>query len=123
MAISLISRRKSPGYSGPCILTAMPIALVTGTSTGIGLETVLAFARRGYRVFAGIRNPATAGALEEAVAQDLPIRPVALDVDRDESVRQAVESVVAEAGGVDVLVNNAGFGASGPIEQVTMETA
>jgi NAD(P)-dependent dehydrogenase (short-subunit alcohol dehydrogenase family) len=101
----------------------MPTALVTGTSTGIGLETVLAFARRGYRVFAGIRNPATAGALEEAVAQGLPIRPVALDVDRDESVRQAVESVLAEAGVVDVLVNNAGFGASGPIEQVTMETA
>jgi NAD(P)-dependent dehydrogenase (short-subunit alcohol dehydrogenase family) len=101
----------------------MPTALVTGTSTGIGLETAIALARGGYRVFAGIRNPATAAALHEAVAQGLPIEPVSLDVDRDDSVQQAVDGVLAQAGAVDVLVNNAGFGASGPIEQVTLETA
>jgi NAD(P)-dependent dehydrogenase (short-subunit alcohol dehydrogenase family) len=101
----------------------MPIALITGTSTGIGLETAIAFARRDYRVFAGIRNPATAAALHDAVAQGLPIVPIPLDVDRDDSVRQAVDSVLQQAGAVDVLVNNAGFGASGPIEPVTLETA
>jgi NAD(P)-dependent dehydrogenase (short-subunit alcohol dehydrogenase family) len=80
----------------------MPIALVTGTSTGIGLETAIAFARRDYRVFAGIRNPATAAALDDAVAQGLPIVPIPLDVNRDDSVEQAVAGVLAQAGAVDV---------------------
>ena len=68
----------------------MSIALITGTSTGIGLEAAIAFARRGYRVFAGIRNPATAASLDDAVSQGLPIVPVSLDVDRDDSVARAV---------------------------------
>jgi NAD(P)-dependent dehydrogenase (short-subunit alcohol dehydrogenase family) len=101
----------------------MPIALVTGCSTGIGLETAIAFARRDYRVFAGIRNPATAAQLDDAVAQGLPIVPVALDVNCDDSVELAVAGILAQAGAVDVLVNNAGFGASGPIEQVSLEIA
>ena len=79
----------------------MPNALITGCSTGIGLDTAIAFARRDYRVFAGIRNPATAAALHEAVATGLPIVPVPLDVDRDDSVQQAVERVLQEAGAVD----------------------
>ena len=101
----------------------MRTAIVTGTSSGIGLETAIALARKNYRVFAGIRNPAAASALHEAVAQGLPIVPVPLNVDQDSSVRQAVDSVLEREGTVDVLVNNAGFGASGSLELLPLETA
>jgi NADP-dependent 3-hydroxy acid dehydrogenase YdfG len=92
-------------------------AVITGTSTGIGLETALLFARRGYRVYAGARNPAASEGLQRAVGEGLPLTPIALDVDRDESVRQAV----AKVGPVDVLVNNAGIAASAPVELMPME--
>jgi NAD(P)-dependent dehydrogenase (short-subunit alcohol dehydrogenase family) len=93
----------------------MPSALITGTSTGIGLETALLFARRGYRVYAGARNPGASEGLQRAVGEGLS--PIALDVDRDESVRR----VVAQVGPVDVLVNNAGIASSAPVELMPME--
>ncbi len=92
----------------------MPTALITGTSTGIGRETALHFARQGYRVFAGARNPA-------AVEAHPNITAVKLDVDRDESVKEAVESVRRQAEAIDVLVNNAGVGFAGAVEYVPLE--
>ncbi len=92
----------------------MPTAFITGTSTGIGLETALHFARQGYRVFAGARNPA-------AVEKHPNILAVKLDVDQDESVREAVGRVWQEAGAIDVLVNNAGVGLAGAVEYVPLE--
>lgn len=95
----------------------MPSALITGATTGIGLETAILFARRGYRVYAGARNPSASEGLQRAVAEGLSISPIALDVDRDESVRQAM----AQAGTVDVLVNNAGIGGAAPVELMPLE--
>ncbi|SPF32757.1 Short-chain dehydrogenase/reductase SDR (fragment) [Candidatus Sulfopaludibacter sp. SbA4] len=97
-----------------CYRFGMPTALITGTSTGIGLETALHFARQGYRVFAGARNPA-------AVEKHPNIAAVKLDVDQDESVREAVGRVLQEAGAIDVLVNNAGIGMGGAVEYVPIE--
>jgi NAD(P)-dependent dehydrogenase (short-subunit alcohol dehydrogenase family) len=91
-------------------------ALITGTSTGIGLETALYFARNGYRVFAGARKP-------EAVERHPNIVPVKLDVDNDASVRACVDEVLREAGAIDVLVNNAGIGTAGAIEMVPLDRA
>lgn len=96
----------------------MSIALVTGASTGIGLETTLAFARKGYRVYAGVRSPEKATQLGAALGEGLPIRIVKLDVNEDESVERAAAQVLDESGGVDVLINNAGIGGGGPIELV-----
>jgi NAD(P)-dependent dehydrogenase (short-subunit alcohol dehydrogenase family) len=95
----------------------MPSALITGTSTGIGLETALLFARRGYRVYAGARNPKASEGLQRGLAEGLSLTPIALDVDSEESVRQAI----AKAGPIDVLVNNAGIGGAAPIEQMPMD--
>jgi NAD(P)-dependent dehydrogenase (short-subunit alcohol dehydrogenase family) len=95
----------------------MPSALITGTSTGIGLETALLFARRGYCVYAGARNAAASEGLQKALADGLSLTPIALDVDSDDSVRRAVDKV----GSVDVLVNNAGIGAVAPVELMPME--
>jgi NAD(P)-dependent dehydrogenase (short-subunit alcohol dehydrogenase family) len=94
----------------------MAVAFITGASTGIGLETAILFARRGCRVYAGARRPEGSTGLQRAIDEGLPITPVVLDVDSDESVRAAV----ARVGAVDVLVNNAGIGSAGPVELMPM---
>lgn len=98
----------------------MPVALITGASTGIGLETAVAFARKGYRVYAGARNPEKAELLQAAIEEGLPISAVRLDVTEDDSVERAVSQVLEESKAIDVLVNNAGIGGGGPIELVPL---
>lgn len=94
----------------------MKIAVVTGTSTGIGLTTSLYLARNGYQVFAGMRNLAKADLLQEAAqAESLPVEIVQLDVCDPASVSAAFASVTRR-GDVDVLVNNAGIGGASPLE-------
>lgn len=101
----------------------MPTAFIIGTSTGSGLETAISFARKGYRVFAGLRSPAKASLLPKAIGEDLPIVTVQLDVDNDDSVDHAVSDVLAHAGAIDVLVNNAGIGIAGAIESLSIEAS
>src|SRR5262245_62108389 len=63
------------------------IAVVTGTSSGIGLATSLELARNGYRVFAGLRNPAKAGPVRDAAAKEgLPVEVIPLDVTSTDAV-------------------------------------
>ncbi len=97
---------------------ATPIAVVTGTSTGIGFVTALHLARNGYRVFAGMRKLEKAGPLVAAAAEtELPVEVIELDVTVASSVERAFAEV-ARRGPVDVLVNNAGIGGSAPLELV-----
>ncbi len=96
-----------------CYGAAMPNALITGTSTGIGLATALYFAQQGYTVFAGARKP-------EVVPVHANLLPVALDVNSDGSVQACVASVLQQAGTIDVLVNNAGIGQGGAVELMPM---
>jgi len=94
----------------------MEIAVVTGTSTGIGYATALHLARAGYRVFAGMRNLGKAEPLRKAAADEkLAIEVIELDVTSGESIQRAFAAVAA-AGPVDVLVNNAGIGGATPLE-------
>src|SRR3954464_2323706 len=90
------------------------VVLITGTSTGIGLATAVRAARAGFRTVATLRDPARADRLREA-GVDLDIRP--LDVTDAASVRAAIEGVLADYGRLDVLVNNAGAGHVGTLEQ------
>jgi NAD(P)-dependent dehydrogenase (short-subunit alcohol dehydrogenase family) len=102
----------------------MAVALVTGTSSGIGLATAVHFARHGHDVWAAVRNPATATELREAIERErLAVRVVILDVDDPASVQRGVGEVHDKAGRVDVLVNNAGIGGGGPIEDVPVDWA
>ncbi|MEV7729898.1 SDR family NAD(P)-dependent oxidoreductase [Streptomyces sp. NPDC087917] len=98
--------------------------LVTGTSSGIGLATAVACARAGRRTVATLRDPARAGALlaaaEEAGVADL-VRVERLDVTDPASVAACVARVVAEYGRLDAVVNNAGAGFVGTVEQHGME--
>jgi NAD(P)-dependent dehydrogenase (short-subunit alcohol dehydrogenase family) len=98
----------------------MAIALVTGTSTGIGQATALTLARGGHTVYATMRNPERgAGEIQEIAAKEnLPLTVLALDVDDDASVKTGVARVLAQSGRVDVLVNNAGIGMHGSVEEL-----
>ncbi len=98
------------------------VALVTGSSSGIGLETALSLARDGYRTFASMRNLEKAKELEHAAKKEsLPIEVIELDVDKEESIVSAVKKVVASGQRLDVLVNNAGYGQFGCTEDLTVD--
>jgi NAD(P)-dependent dehydrogenase (short-subunit alcohol dehydrogenase family) len=98
----------------------MAIALVTGTSSGLGLATAVSLARAGHSVTATMRNLDGGAELLQIIAKEkLPIRLTALDVDDDDSVHDAFAKVVAEYGSIDILVNNAGIpGAVGSVEEI-----
>lgn len=93
-----------------------PTALVTGTSSGIGHATAIALRDAGYTVFAGARSPDDLDRLA-----DEGLRPVRLDVTDEPSMQAAVAAAEAGTGRVDLLVNNAGYGQMGPIEEVSIE--
>jgi NAD(P)-dependent dehydrogenase (short-subunit alcohol dehydrogenase family) len=98
-------------------MAPMPVALVTGTSTGIGFATALYLARHGHTVVATMRNLAKAAPLEAAArAESLPVTVRELDVTRRESIDRAMAATVEREGVVDVLVNNAGIGGATPLE-------
>ena len=100
----------------------MSIVLITGCSTGIGFATAISLAQAEHKVFAAMRNPSSSPELAARAADNhLPIRVLRMDVDSDESVREAVQEVLSEHGQIDVLVNNAGIPGGGPVEEVEIE--
>lgn len=87
------------------------VALVTGTSSGLGLELSLMLAAEGYTTYATMRNLDKQSALQAAAAErNVELRVRQLDVQSADSVTQCVETILAEAGQIDLLVNNAGAG-------------
>jgi NAD(P)-dependent dehydrogenase (short-subunit alcohol dehydrogenase family) len=98
------------------------IAVVTGSSSGIGLETSLLLARNGFQTFATMRNIDKGKELSVIAGREkLPIKVVQLDVTDDTSVTNAIEKIMSEAGGrIDVLINNAGYGLGGAFEDSSM---
>ena len=98
------------------------IALVTGSSSGIGLETVLALARDGYYTYASMRDIKKSGELEYAVKKEgLPVEIIELDVDKEESIVTAVRKISTDKKRIDVLVNNAGYGQFGCTEDLSVD--
>ena len=98
----------------------MPGILITGTSTGIGLATALRFARAGYRTWATMRDLAKAGPLREArESEGLDLEMLRLDVTDAASIEEAMAEALP--GGLDVLVNNAGWAGGAPLEIVPEE--
>ena len=97
------------------------VALVTGSSSGIGLECALALARDGYHAFASMRDTSKAAKLQGmAKEQGLELDVIELDVDRQDSIEAAVATVAKDGGRLDVLVNNAGYGQFGCAEDVPL---
>ena len=98
------------------------VALITGTSSGIGLYTAVVMAQVGFTVVATMRNPAKADALrDEAVAAGVNLDIRALDVQSTASIAECVNGVLATYGRIDVLVNNAGSGFLAAFEETSLE--
>ena len=98
------------------------VAVVTGSSSGIGFETSLALAREGYFTYATMRDVKKADGVQKvANEENLPLKVIELDVDNEESAENAINTIIQEKDRIDVLVNNAGWGIWGTGEDVSVE--
>ena len=98
------------------------VAIVTGSSSGIGYATSLMLARKGFYTYASVRNISRSARLEyEANAEKLPLKLIQLDITDVDSVKDALEKIVSEKGRIDVLVNNAGYGLFGAFEDISLD--
>lgn len=93
-------------------------ALVTGASSGMGKSIAKRLIQDGYQVFVAARRVDNMADLAALGAQ-----PLRIDVSRDEEIVAGVETILAQTGGVDVLINNAGFGLYGPVEEIPLAEA
>ncbi|GLR70381.1 SDR family oxidoreductase [Agaribacter marinus] len=98
------------------------IALITGTSTGLGYSLTIKLAALGYQVFATMRNLSKAEKLRSEISdKGLPVEILPLDVQDEQSVKTCIASVIAKTGKIDVLINNAGAGFVKTTEHATPE--
>lgn len=98
------------------------VALVTGSSIGIGLETSLALARNGIHTFATMRDDQKGGTIKAIANEEgLPIEVLKMDVDDKDSVRKTMLEIIDRTKRIDVLVNNAGYGLFGALEDISLE--
>ena len=98
------------------------VAVVTGTSSGIGFETALALAREGYHTYATMRDITKSDKIKElGQKESLKISVLELDVDDEDSIKAAIKKFLGEKQSIDVLVNNAGWGLWGCVEDVSVD--
>jgi NAD(P)-dependent dehydrogenase (short-subunit alcohol dehydrogenase family) len=95
------------------------VAVVTGSSSGIGFETSLLLARNGIYTYATMRNQSKSEEiLANAKKDNLPLKTLHLDVTNEKSILEAIKKIIAEKGRIDILDNNAGYSLLGPLEQL-----
>lgn len=104
------------GRERPTVIPAVKVALVTGTSSGFGKAIAEALHARGYRVYGAVRRA-------DAADPGSGVRPITMDVTDETAVTAGLETILREQGRLDVLVNNAGFGYAGAIEDTAIEEA
>jgi NAD(P)-dependent dehydrogenase (short-subunit alcohol dehydrogenase family) len=98
------------------------VAVVTGSSSGIGFETSLLLAKNGFFTYATMRNLDKSNKIIDLkLKEKLPLEVLELDVTDDKSVKEAIEKIANEQGTVDVLVNNAGYALVGPLEELSIQ--
>jgi short-subunit dehydrogenase len=98
------------------------VAVVTGSSSGIGLETSVLLAENGFHTYAAVRNLEKSKALIDTAENDvLPLQAIELDVSSDKSVKDAINKIIYEKKRIDVVVNNAGYALVGPFEDSSID--
>lgn len=105
-------------------MMSQKIAVVTGSSSGVGLETSLALARNGFHTYATMRNIEGGGAkqiAEVAKNENLPLEIIQLDVNSDKSVTDAINRIAKEKDRLDIVVNNAGYDLMGALEETSID--
>lgn len=98
------------------------VAVVTGSSSGIGYETSLLLAKNGFFTYATMRSLDKSNKIINLKQNEkLPLEVLRLDVTDDKSVKEAIKKIVNERGTIDVLVNNAGYALVGPLEELSIQ--
>ena len=98
------------------------VAVVTGSSSGIGYETSLIFARNQFMTYATMRNLSKSDRLRDIISKEkIPLNITQLDVNDDSSVNNAIDNIIREYGRIDILVNNAGYDFFGSLEESSLE--
>ena len=98
------------------------VSIVTGSSSGIGLETSVSLAQNGFLTYATMRNLDKSSIIKTAADNEsLPIKVVQLNVADNRMINNAIQAIVSEAGRIDILVNNAGYGLVGAFEDLSIE--
>ncbi|MBA4124318.1 MAG: SDR family oxidoreductase [Acidobacteria bacterium] len=96
----------------------MSVILITGSNSGIGMATALYLAEKGHRIYASMRDLNHGNDLQAAAtAKNLSVKTIRLDVNDETSVKEAVADVLSKEGRIDILINNAGIGPLGTIEE------
>jgi NAD(P)-dependent dehydrogenase (short-subunit alcohol dehydrogenase family) len=100
------------------------VAIVTGSSSGMGFETSLILARNGFYTYATMRKLEGEGSkqlTDITKSENLPLQIIRLDVNDDKSVKNAINTIAKEKDRIDVVVNNAGYDLMGALEETSME--
>jgi short-subunit dehydrogenase len=98
------------------------VAVVTGSSSGIGFETSLLLARKGFSTYATMRNLNKSQKINDITEKEnLPLKVLQLDVTDDKSVKDAIRQIKDESSRIDVLVNNAGYGLMGALDDLSID--
>ena len=103
-------------------MTEKKVAVVTGSSTGIGFETSIILAKNDFYTYATMRNTDKSREIVDIANRErLPIKVLQLDVNDDTSVNNAIDKILSEEKRIDILVNNAGYALVGPLEETSID--
>ncbi len=96
--------------------------LVTGCSSGIGLATCHVLSRNNFMTYGTVRNLSKAKNIQDLMnRENLSLKILRLDVNDNQSIKLAIKKILNDTGRIDVLINNAGYGMFGPIEEITIQ--